>query len=89
MKFLIFWNLNEISNFFVFSNKAALNVAVEKGNLETVRLLLSHPEINVNIKSISNNLKFFNSISKKKKFFFIVFEKNCFFLNEISKLDCF
>lgn len=71
--------MNEISNFFVFSNKAALNVAVEKGNLETVRLLLSHPEINVNIKSISNNLKFFNSISKKKNFFNCVWKKLLFF----------
>ena len=33
-------------------NKTALYIAVEKGNFEIVKLLLSLPEIDINIKSI-------------------------------------
>ena len=36
----------------LFLNKTALHLAVERNNLEIVRLLLQNPQINVNIKTI-------------------------------------
>lgn len=40
---------------FIFCfNKTALHVAVENNHLEIVRILLSHPKIDVNIKYIFN-----------------------------------
>lgn len=41
---------HEVFNF--DSNKQALHIAVEKGNLEVVRLLLERKDIEVNTKSI-------------------------------------
>lgn len=50
-KFLIFlWNFKK-KNFFY---KTALIIAIEQENVEIVKLLLDHPDINVNIKSILN-----------------------------------
>ena len=41
--------------FFLFSfYKTPLFVAAEKGNLEITKLLLEHPEIEINKKTISN-----------------------------------
>lgn len=49
--FLIFlWNFKK-KNFFY---KTALIIAIEQENVEIVKLLLDHPDINVNIKSILN-----------------------------------
>lgn len=59
----------EFRNFF-FLNKTALHVAVEKGNIEIVELLLSNPNININILSIS---KYFFFIKIGIVVFFLIF----------------
>lgn len=46
------FSLNEIQTFFIFY-RTALILAVEKGNLEIVKILLECPGIDVNMKSIS------------------------------------
>lgn len=51
--------------FYIYFNKTVLNIAVEEGNFEIVKFLLSVPEIDVNVKSILI-------------FFFIKFLKNKF-----------
>lgn len=33
-------------------NRTALHIAVDKGNIEAIKALLSHPDINVNIKTV-------------------------------------
>lgn len=39
---------------FLVFNKTSLHIAVEKGNIEIVELLLKHPRIDINSQSISN-----------------------------------
>lgn len=41
--------------FFLFLNKTALNLAVEKSKIEIVQLLLQNENINTSIPNISNN----------------------------------
>lgn len=50
-KFLIFFMKFQKKFFFY---KTALIIAIEQENVEIVKLLLDHPDINVNIKSILN-----------------------------------
>lgn len=57
--------------FWIFNNTAFL-VAVEKGNIEIVELLLSHKDVDVSIKSISKKVVIFYKIPIQ------------FFLNAIS-----
>lgn len=40
------------SNFLCFINKTPLYIAVEKGNIDVVQVLLANKDVNVNIKSI-------------------------------------
>lgn len=42
--------------FILFLNKTALHLAVERNNLDIVRLLLQNPQINVNIKTILSSI---------------------------------
>ena len=48
-------------------DRTPLHIAIEKGKSEIVKLLLTRKELDVNIKSISNFLNFFNAISNKIK----------------------
>lgn len=57
MEFQLKFSSNSI-NFF---NKTALHYACENGNAKIAKLLLLHPEIDVNIRSISTII-FFNVI---------------------------
>lgn len=43
---------------FLFFQKTALSMAVEKGNLEIAKLLLANPTIDVNIETIFNIIIF-------------------------------
>ena len=52
-----------------------LNSAIERGNIEIINLLLNHPEIDINYKSIS--IIFLNHISNNL-FIFIMFSKAYF-----------
>ena len=83
IKFKNFLNFHSVLKFKKF-NSAALITAAEKGNLELIKLLLSHPKININILYILNT-KIFNKItsSHKKE----VFQFNN--LNTIFKDDFF
>lgn len=40
---------------FIFFNKTALQVAIERGNPDIVKMILARPETDVNAKSILNN----------------------------------
>ena len=83
------WN----SDFNVFQS-TALAIAVEKRNIETIKLLLDNPKIDVNIKSIwkkkyfiHNVLKYnyFHQISIIKSFLIeFQFQKNFFFLSNCT-----
>ena len=39
---------------FFFNEKAALHIAVEKGNIELIKILLSNPNIDINLYTILN-----------------------------------
>ena len=43
-----------------FINNTALNIAIEKGNNQIVRLLLDHPGIDVNVPKILKFIFFYN-----------------------------
>lgn len=53
---------NEV-NKFIFIHKTPLHVAVEKNDIKMVKLLLSHPKINVNLTRVTKN-QFFNRVLK-------------------------
>ena len=62
-----FQQYNEIS-LFQYSYKSVLYLAVEKGNLDIIKLLLARPELDVNVQSILINF-FINFVFKKNIFF--------------------
>lgn len=41
-----------------YNEKTALHMAIEKNNLEIIHLLLSHPDIDINIRSVLNCFSF-------------------------------
>ena len=49
---------NVLMKFDLILNKQALHIAVEKGNLEVVKLLLRRRDIEVNTKAILDNIMF-------------------------------
>lgn len=57
-KSLFEWNSDS------FIQSTPLFISVKKGNLEIVKLLLSNPEVDVNIKSILNTNHFINNVTK-------------------------
>ena len=44
--------INNSIKFLLYYYKTALYIAVEKRNVEIVKLLLKHPKININLKSV-------------------------------------
>lgn len=59
--------------YFFYFNKTALHIAVEKGFLEIVELLLSRDNLDVNIKNIHNYFK----IIKFEIILLIMFQLSC------------
>lgn len=62
-------------NSVINAQKSPLYIAVEKGNLEIVRLLLSRTELNINERSIYNQFFLFDF----KSFFVFISFQNDFF----------
>lgn len=66
---IIWWNSTNNAQ------KSPVYIAVEKGNLEIVRLLLSRTELNINERSIYNQFFLFDF----KSFFVLISFQNDFF----------
>lgn len=64
--------------FFIYIHKTALNVAIDKENIEIVKTLLSYPKIDVNIVIILFSFSQYSRLT-----FLIIFKIN--FLNVITK----
>lgn len=62
-----------------YNEKTALHMAIEKDNLEIIHLLLSHTDIDINIRSVLNCFSFLYHFDQ---YFFIMFHIS--FLNGIE-----
>ena len=81
--------MNEIFEYFIFSN-TALHIAIEKENIEVIKILLSDPNIDVNVKAIQNKRFLCNFETKNfdviyNQLFQSNFKKTINFSNDIQK----